>query len=251
MGDRTALVTGGTGGIGGATCRMFADHGYDVVFTYHSNVEKRDALLQYLRERDVRAKAVKTDMTSETEVGDLVGVATETTGRVDAVVNAAGPYVPQRFVSAITFEEFRRHVDLELNAFFLLAVSALPELRKTKGSLVAVTSVAVDSFPVRDALSSAPKGGIEALVRAIAVEEGRFGVRANAVGPGVILDGMAEALEASGDFDEKSKEYALARVPLGRFGMGAEVAEAIVFLASDKASYITGQSLRVDGGYSC
>jgi NAD(P)-dependent dehydrogenase (short-subunit alcohol dehydrogenase family) len=103
---------------------------------------------------------------------------------------------------------------------------------------------------VRDGLSAGPKGAIEALVRSIAAEEGRFGVRANSVGPGMLTSGMAERLISSGELDERSLDVARANIPLHRFGDATDIAEAVYFLASDRAGFISGQKLNVDGGYS-
>jgi NAD(P)-dependent dehydrogenase (short-subunit alcohol dehydrogenase family) len=114
---------------------------------------------------------------------------------------------------------------------------------------VAVTTAATRRYPVRDGLSAGPKGAIEALVRGIAAEEGRFGVRANCVGPGMLTDGMAQQLMASGDLDEAALEVTKRNIALRRFGDAADVAEAVCFLASDRADFISGQMLDVDGGY--
>ena len=115
--------------------------------------------------------------------------------------------------------------------------------------MVAVTTAATTRYAVRDGLSSIPKAAVEAAVRAIAAEEGRFGVRANCVGPGMLTEGMAARLIGSGDLDEHALDVARRNIPLRRFGAAADVAEAVCFLASDRARFISGQKLDVDGGY--
>jgi 3-oxoacyl-[acyl-carrier protein] reductase len=126
----------------------------------------------------------------------------------------------------------------------------LPYLREATGSVVAITTAATRRYPIRDGLSSGPKGAVEAVVRAIAAEEGRFGVRANCVGPGMLTDGMAARLIASGELDEAALEVTKRNIALRRFGEAVDVAEAVCFLASDRARFITGQMLDVDGGYT-
>ena len=134
--------------------------------------------------------------------------------------------------------------------FFNVVHPALPHLRSAEGSVVAVTTAATARYPVRDGLSSAPKAAVEALVRGLAAEEGRYGVRVNAVGPGMLTDGMAARLISSGELSEEALAVARRNIPLRRFGTATDIAEAVCFLASDRAGFISGQKLDVDGGYS-
>ena len=145
---------------------------------------------------------------------------------------------------------FSQHLQLEVNAFFSSAIAALPQIRENQGTIIAVTSAATDRYPVKDGLSASPKAAIEVLVKGIAKEEGRYGVRANAVGPGMLTDGMAATLIERGDYSQNDLDIATANIPLGKYGQAIDVAEAVCFLASSKARYITGQILNVDGGYT-
>ncbi len=196
-----------------------------------------------------RASAVRLDLSDEQAVAALVEVIASS-GGLHTVVYASGPYVPMEYVSKVTPERFREQCEGDIQAFYNLLHAVLPHLRSAAGSLVAVTTCANRRFPKRDALSSAPKGAVEALVRAVSREEGRYGVRANCVGPGLMADGMAEVLMESGELSEQAQQVALANIALGRFGAAGDIAEAVCFLASDRARYITGQFLDVDGGYS-
>jgi 3-oxoacyl-[acyl-carrier protein] reductase len=244
------LVTGGTGAVGSAVCRMLSAEGSDVAFSYRSNVTAADDVSRQVTAAGQRVLARAVDLSVADDAAAFVAEVAARFGGIRSIIYAGGPHVPQRYLSQVEPAEFAHHVSSEVVSFFNLVQPALEHLRESSGSIVAVTTVANRRFPIKDGLSSGPKAGIESIVRAIAVEEGRFGVRANAVGPGILSDGMAEDLHTSGDFDDVAKELTLRSIPLRRFGRAEDVAELVVFLASDRARYISGQSIDVDGGYS-
>jgi 3-oxoacyl-[acyl-carrier protein] reductase len=248
---RVALVAGASGGIGATTAVRLAEDGYDLALAYRSN---RDAVTEVAN----RIAALGRDATlHQVTIADYEDVSHTITrvkemhGRIDALVYAAGPYLHQRWVSEFDPSMVPDVLRDDATACWNLVHAALPHLRESKGSFVSVSTPAVRRHAKKDLLSSMPKAAIEALVRAVASEEGRYGVRANAVAVGVLDDGMVPKLLARGDFDERFFEATLHAVALGRFGSSKDIAEAIAFLVSpERAGYISGQVLTVDGGYA-
>jgi NAD(P)-dependent dehydrogenase (short-subunit alcohol dehydrogenase family) len=246
----TALVTGGSGGLGRAIALLLAERGSHVVLTYRNNADAADAVVATCRAAGVDASAHHLDLVDADQAAEVVGTAVAEHGAIHTLVHAAGPHVPQVHLSKVAPAYFAAQLLAEAAGFFNVVAPALPTLRETKGSIVAVTTAATQRFPVRDGLSSATKGAVEQTIKALCAEEGRFGIRANSVGPGMLTDGMAERLMASGDLDEDALAVTRSNIPLRTFGTAIDIAEAVCFLASDRARFISGQHLCVDGGYS-
>lgn len=238
------LVVGGSGGVGAAVVRRLVADGDTVALTYLNSQP-----LDLLAECGDQVEAHRLDVTDSEAATELIADLGIRHSSIRALVYAAGPHVPMVHLSRVTPAQFAEHVEREIVGFFSVAHAILPALRESGGSIVVVTTAATRRYPVRDGLSAAPKGGVESLAMALAAEEGRYGVRVNCVGPGMLSDGMSARLMESGDIDAHAVEVATRNIPLRRFGTSTDVAEAVVFLASESAGYISGQKLDVDGGY--
>jgi NAD(P)-dependent dehydrogenase (short-subunit alcohol dehydrogenase family) len=247
--DGAAIVLGGSGGVGRAICERLAAAGTDVALTYRNNARAAGEAEAAVQALGRRAESHRVSAADADAVKAMVDGVASRMGGVHTVVAAAGSDIPMRFVSELTTAQWRDVMAADAEGFFHLVHAAIPHLRRTHGSIVAVTSAGLARFPTRDILSVAPKAAIEALVRAVAKEEGRFGVRANSVALGVIDAGIFTRL-TQGELTAHWVEAAKRATPLGRFGTAEEVADVVVFLASSRASYVTGQSVAVDGGYT-
>jgi NAD(P)-dependent dehydrogenase (short-subunit alcohol dehydrogenase family) len=236
--------------VGRIVCRLLAERGADIALTYHSRRDAAEETIDAVETAGGTAAAWALDLTDAQATAAFADAVCERFGAVHTLVHAAGLHVTQVHMSRVEPDQYCRHLIGEAGGFFNIVRPLLPALREQKGSIVAVTTVATRAFPIKDGLSASPKGAVEGLVRALAAEEGKFGVRANSVGPGILRDGMAGRFIESGEMDEQTKEMALSKIPLRRLGRADDVAEAVCFMASPAASYITGQKLDVDGGYA-
>jgi 3-oxoacyl-[acyl-carrier protein] reductase len=246
--DGAAVVIGGSGGIGSVICQRLAEHGCDVALSYGSN-EAAAAKAAELVEQAGRSAFVAPVALGDPEaVRAFFSAVSERLGRLHTTVFAAGADIPLLYAAEIDPADWEKTISSELTGFFNVTRAAIPLMRERGGALIAVSSAGVARHPPRDALSTVPKAGIEALVRAIAREEGRFGIRANAVSLGVVEAGhfyrVKEQLKP--EFIEAMKR----NTALRRLGTAREAADSVVFLASSASSYTTGASLTVDGGYS-
>ena len=243
---RAALVTGATSGIGRATALRFAEAGARVALVGRSPDALREVAGQ-VAERGGAAVEVPADVTDDGEARRAVAEAVENLGGLDVLVNAAG-IIGNGTIEDTTLADWDAMMNVNLRSAFHLMQLCVPHLERRPGNVVNVSSVTgLRAFPGVLAYCVS-KAGVDQLTRCAALELAPKGVRVNAVNPGVVVTnihrrgGMAE--EAYSAFLERSKQTH----PLGRVGEAGEVAELILFLASDRASWITGATYSIDGG---
>ncbi|MBS1886057.1 MAG: SDR family oxidoreductase [Actinobacteria bacterium] len=247
---RWALVGGGSGGIGRAISKALAEAGWNVAATYRGN---RDGALETVARVERAggiARALPIDLTeAEASAATIAELAAEVP--LGAAIYAAGPRIPFSYFSQMGAADLERVLSQDVMACFNLLRPAVTHLRDGEGSVIALSTQAVARYAKRDSLSSIPKSAIEGVIKAIAVEEGRYGVTANTIGVGMLEgEGMWESMKESGHYDDATLEMAARATPMRRFGSPEDIAYLARFLVSPEAAWITGQTIYVDGGYS-
>lgn len=240
-----ALVTGGGTGIGRATALLLAERGADVAIAGR-RVEKLEPTAEEIRALGRRALCAPADVRQADQAPRLIERVIAEFGRLDILVNNAGGAAVHMPLAKLDPAKWDRDVQLNLNAAMYLSQAALPHLRASRGNIVNISSMAGVNGTKGVAAYSAAKAGVQMLTRVSAAEWGHYGVRVNCVAPGMTATEKArEGWEKSG-FDAAA--VARSAFALRRYGETREVAEMIVFFASDAASYITGETVAVSGG---
>lgn len=245
--DGCAIVFGASGGLGQSTAGLLAERGANVVATYRSRPDPVNAVVASIRKMGRKATAIECDVMKRASVDKVVNEALKEYGRIHTVVSAGGILFGTGPLIDFKDDEFRGVIETDVFGFFNISKAVVPALRKGGGgSITALITSAVSGIVPEDTLSSVPKAAVWMMVRQLASEEARNGIRANAVGPGVVNGGMV--LPMLQGPAKKILDMAVEATPLHRMGECSEIAEALAFLASSKAAYVTGQFLMVDGG---
>jgi len=238
LGGKTALVTGASGGLGGAIARAL--HGQGAVVAVSGT--RREALDQLAAELKERVHVLACNLADKQEVEALVPAAEERMGKLDIMVANAG-ITRDNLLVQLSDAAWEEVIAVNLSASFRLARAAVKGMmRRRFGRIIGVTSVVAVTGNAGQANYAAAKAGMIGLIKSLAQEYARRNITANCIAPGFIATPMTDKL------NEKQREAILARVPAGRLGVAGDVAAATVYLASDEAAYVTGQTLHVNGG---
>jgi 3-oxoacyl-[acyl-carrier protein] reductase len=238
-------ITGGTKGIGKAIGRHLAHEGCDVILNYRSDHQAAQSALRDFDGLPGKAVAIKADVAMSDDASRLIEAAVARFGRLDILVNNVGPFLIRPLVE-MSDEDWRSILDSNLSSAFYCTRAALRVMRDRRaGNIVNIGALNVEHSPV--GVFDAPayyiaKAGVVMLTRTLAQSEARFNIRINAVSPGFI------ETEAYRDYRDEHKEAWARMIPLGRLGSPNDVAEAVRFLASEQAQYVTGAVLHVHGG---
>jgi 3-oxoacyl-[acyl-carrier protein] reductase len=242
LSGRSAVVTGGSRGIGRAIALRLARQGADVTFSYRGNAEAAAETVAGVEALGRTAIALQGDVTDPAAAEALVKAALDAHGKVDILVNNAG-VTRDDLIMRMSLEAWREVLETNLfGAFYAIKAVTRPMLKARSGRIISITSVSGQAGQMGQANYSSAKAGLIGLTKATARELASRGITANAVAPGFVLTELTQ------DLPENLLKQLVEATPLGRFGTTEEVANAVAFLASDEAAYITGQVLAVDGG---
>jgi NAD(P)-dependent dehydrogenase (short-subunit alcohol dehydrogenase family) len=246
MKDKVVIVTGASSGIGRAATLQLANDGASVV-AVGRNEKELISLSSKIGPDGGTIKAHLADVTELSQLDRIVSETVHTFGKIDVLVNSAG-IIKNGTIETTTLDDWDRMLNINLRSVFALTQKCIPHLVETKGNIVNVSSVAGSrSFPNVLAYCVS-KAGVDQLTRCMALELGSKGVRVNAVNPGVVITNLHKRGGMDEDAYSAFLEHSRETHPIGRPGTPEEVAELITFLASEKASWITGATYEIDGG---
>ena len=242
LSGKSAVVTGGSRGLGRAIALRLARQGADVAFSYRGNEPAANETASGIEEAGHKALAVQADVTDPAAAEALIKAALEAFGKVDILVNNAG-ITRDDLIMRMSLDAWREVLETNLfGAFYTIKAATRPMLKARGGRIVNITSVSGQAGQTGQANYSAAKAGLIGLTKATARELASRSITCNAVAPGFVLTELTQGLP------DALKAELTARTPLGRFGTAEEIADAVAFLASNEAAFITGQVLAVDGG---
>jgi len=242
MNNKVALVTGGARGIGRAICRSLANDGFKIAINYN-NSEKEATSLKDELSAIAEVEAFKCDVSDSNSVKEMFAEISRTLGNVNVLVNNAG-IAEQALFTDITDEMWQRMINTNLSGAFYCSREALKNMINEKnGVIINIASMWGEVGASMEVHYSTAKAGLIGMTKALAKEVGLSGVRVNAVSPGVVLTDMMNS------FSEEDKEILKEETPLNTLGTPEDIADAVSFLVSDKARFITGQVLSVNGGF--
>lgn len=239
---RVALVTGGSRGIGKAIVETLAQAGAKVAFVYRSSKESADAIVAELAEKGLETIGIQADVSSKEEAERVVAEVVEKWGRIDILVNNAG-IIKDGLLAVMEKDAWQSVIDTNLTGVYNFASSVMRQMMSQRyGRIVNISSVAAEFGNQGQVNYAASKGGIQGLTRCLATEVGRRNITVNAVAPGFIETDMTEAVRNAAESEIKKQ------ISVRRLGQPEDIANAVLFLASEEAGYITGHVLTVDGG---
>lgn len=242
---KVAVVTGASKGIGASIAEHLADAGASVVVNYATSKEGADKVVDTITKKGGKAVAVQGDMSKEADTKRLFKETKKKFGRVDILVNNAGVY-EFKPLEEITTEHFRKLFDLNVLGLLFASREAAKHFGKDGGSILNISSVAATGSLPNSSVYSATKASVNAITKILAHELGPKKIRVNAVNPGMVI---TEGVKSSGIEGSELQKNAEHTSPLGRVGIPKDVSPAVVFLSSDDASWISGETLYISGGY--
>lgn len=245
LNGKVAIVTGASKGIGASVALHLADEGAAVIVNYVSSKEGADRIVSQIIHNGGKAVAVQANLSNKADIQRLFSESHKAFGKLDILINNAGTY---EFASLeeITTEHFHKMFDLNVLGVLLASQESLKYFGPSGGSIINISSVASTFTPPTTAVYSASKAAVDALTKVLGKELGARHIRVNSVNPGMI---ETEGLHSTGIADSDFRKNIESQTPLGRIGQPQDIAKAVVFLASDDASWISGESLFISGGY--